>query len=133
MTCSFAEGDRGRPALADRSNNDFAKSQQLGKWVHRRYYMLMSTPSMPKLRIHCFAISIDGYGAGPKQDMANPLGVGGTALHEWAFPTRTFRQMFGGDGGTTGIDDDFAARGFYNIGAWILGRNMFGPVRGPWP
>ena len=88
---------------------------------------------MPKLRIHCFAISIDGYGAGPKQDAANPLGVGGTALHEWAFPTRTFRQMFGGDGGTTGIDDDFAARGFYNIGAWILGRNMFGPVRGPWP
>jgi dihydrofolate reductase len=93
----------------------------------------MRAPSMPKLRIHCVAISIDGFGAGPKQDAANPLGVGGTALHEWAFPTRTFRQMFGGDGGTTGIDDDFAARGFHNIGAWILGRNMFGPVRGPWP
>jgi len=93
----------------------------------------MSTPMTSKLRVHCFTISIDGFGAGPKQDVDNPLGVGGVALHEWAFATRTFRQMFGGDGGTTGIDDDFAARGFDNIGAWILGRNMFGPVRGPWP
>ena len=88
---------------------------------------------MPKLRVHTFAISIDGYGAGPKQDLDNPLGVGGFALHEWAFKTRTFRQMFGQKGGTTGVDDEFAARGFVNIGAWILGRNMFGPVRGPWP
>jgi len=88
---------------------------------------------MPKLRVHGFSISLDGYGAGPNQDLDNPLGVGGTALHEWAFATRTFRRMFGADGGTTGIDDDFAARGFQNIGAWILGRNMFGPVRGPWP
>jgi dihydrofolate reductase len=88
---------------------------------------------MTKLRVHNFAISLDGFGAGPHQDLNNPLGVGGTALHEWAFATRTFRQMFGTDGGTTGIDDDFAARGFNNIGAWILGRNMFGPVRGPWP
>ena len=93
----------------------------------------MSTPMTSKLRVHCFTISIDGFGAGPKQDVDNPLGVGGVALHEWALATRTFRQMFGGDGGTTGIDDDFAARGFDNIGAWILGRNMFGPVRGPWP
>jgi dihydrofolate reductase len=88
---------------------------------------------MPKLRVHTFAISIDGYGAGPKQDLDNPLGVGGFALHEWAFKTRTFRQMFGQKGGTTGVDDGFATRGFDNIGAWILGRNMFGPVRGPWP
>jgi dihydrofolate reductase len=88
---------------------------------------------MPKLRIHCFAVSIDGYGAGPSQSLANPLGIGGVALHEWAFATRTFQQMFGGDGGSTGVDDDFAARGFANIGAWILGRNMFGPVRGAWP
>src|SRR5947209_8103867 len=88
---------------------------------------------MPRLRVQSFSISIDGYGAGPNQSLDNPLGVGGMALHEWAFATRTFRKMFGSDGGTTGIDDDFAARGFDNIGAWILGRNMFGPVRGPWP
>ncbi len=87
---------------------------------------------MSKLRAHCFAISLDGYGAGPKQDRENPLGVGGVALHEWFFPTRTFQKTFGKSGGTTGIDDDFAARGFENIGAWIMGRNMFGPVRGSW-
>ena len=88
---------------------------------------------MSKLRIHAFAVSVDGYGAGPDQSLQNPLGAGGLALHEWVLATRTFRQLFGGDGGTTGVDDDFAARGFANIGAWILGRNMFGPVRGPWP
>jgi dihydrofolate reductase len=88
---------------------------------------------MTKLRVQCFAMSIDGYGAGSSQDLENPLGVGGLALHEWVFATRTFKQMFGADGGTTGIDDDFAVRGFTNIGAWILGRNMFGPVRGAWP
>jgi dihydrofolate reductase len=88
---------------------------------------------MPKLRVHSFAISLDGYGAGPGQDLANPLGVGGVALHEWAFATRTIRRMFGQDGGSTGTDDEFAARGFANIGAWIMGRNMFGPIRGPWP
>jgi dihydrofolate reductase len=88
---------------------------------------------MSRLRVLSFSISLDGFGAGPHQDLNNPLGVGGTALHEWAFATRTFQQMFGNEGGTTGIDDDFAARGFKNIGAWILGRNMFGPIRGPWP
>ena len=88
---------------------------------------------MPRLRVHCFAISVDGYGAGPDQSIDHPLGVGGLALHGWALATRTLRRMFGQDGGTTGIDDDLAARGFDNIGAWILGRNMFGPVRGPWP
>ena len=88
---------------------------------------------MPKLRVHAFAISLDGYGAGPDQGLDNPLGVGGMALHAWVFPTRTFQKMHGSGGGTTGIDDDFAARGLVNIGAWILGRNMFGPIRGPWP
>jgi dihydrofolate reductase len=88
---------------------------------------------VPKLRVHAFAISIDGYGAGPNQNLENPLGSGGLALHDWAFATRTFQRMFGSDAGETGIDDDFAARGFDNIGAWIMGRNMFGPVRGPWP
>ena len=88
---------------------------------------------MPKLRVHAFSISLDGYGAGPKQDRDDPLGVGGEALHEWVVATRTFRQMSGKEGGTTGVDDDFAARGFNNIGAWIMGRNMFGPVRGHWP
>jgi dihydrofolate reductase len=85
-----------------------------------------------KLRVHSFAVSLDGYGAGPNQDLANPLGVGGQAIHQWFFATRTFHKMVGRDGGATGIDDDFAARGFVNIGAWIVGRNMFGPVRGPW-
>lgn len=88
---------------------------------------------MPKLRVQSFAISIDGFGAGPNQSLENPLGIGGHALHEWVLPTRTFQQMFGNAEGTTGIDDDFAARGFRNIGAWILGRNMFAPTRGPWP
>jgi dihydrofolate reductase len=88
---------------------------------------------MSKLRVHCFSLSLDGYGAGPNQHLDNPLGVGGIALHEWLFGTRTFQKMVGKDGGTTGIDNDFAARGFEGIGAWILGRNMFGPVRGPWP
>jgi dihydrofolate reductase len=89
---------------------------------------------MSKLRVESFTISLDGFGAGLGQDLANPLGVGGTALHGWAMSTRTFQShLFGNDGGATGIDDDFAQRGFQNMGAWILGRNMFGPVRGPWP
>jgi dihydrofolate reductase len=89
---------------------------------------------MSKLRVESFTISQDGFGAGPGQDLNNPLGVGGTALHSWAMPTRTFqKKVFGQDGGETGIDEDFAARGFQNMGAWIMGRNMFGPVRGPWP
>ena len=88
---------------------------------------------MSKLRVHNFAISLDGYAACPNQDSDNPLGVGGEALHDWIVPTRTFQQMQGNEGGESGLDDDFIARGFANIGAWILGRNMFGPVRGPWP
>ena len=89
---------------------------------------------MTRVRVDCFTISLDGYGAGPSQDIDNPLGVGGTDLHGWLFPTRTFQErLFGAEGGTTGVDDEFAARGFENVGAWILGRNMFGPIRGPWP
>ncbi|MBK6980719.1 MAG: dihydrofolate reductase family protein [Betaproteobacteria bacterium] len=87
---------------------------------------------MPRLRVHSFAVSVDGFGAGPDQGLENPLGVGGVALHEWAFATRTIQELFGGDGGATGVDDDFIARGFENLGAWILGRNMFGPVRDAW-
>lgn len=87
---------------------------------------------MAKLRVHGFSISLDGYGAGPDQSVEHPLGVGGEELHEWIFPTRSFKQMQGKTDGTTGIDDDFAARGFTNIGAWILGRNMFAPSRGAW-
>ena len=91
--------------------------------------------TMSKLRVESFTISLDGFGAGPNQDIDNPLGVGGTSLHRWAVSTRTFQRMvFGTDGGSAeGIDEDFAARGFRNVGAWILGRNMFGPIRGPWP
>jgi len=88
---------------------------------------------VPELRVASFSVSLDGYGAGPNQDLENPLGTGGLALHEWVFGTQTFGRMHGGDGGSTGIDDEFAARGFEGVGAWILGRNMFGPIRGPWP
>lgn len=88
---------------------------------------------MPKLRVHNFAISLDGYGAGPDQSLEHPLGVGGEHLHEWAFATQTFRQAHGMEGGDEGnIDDAFAARGRQGIGATIMGRNMFAPTRGPW-
>lgn len=87
-----------------------------------------------KVRVAAFSISLDGFGAGPEQSLENPLGKGGFGLHDWAMSTRTFQTMlFGQEGGEGGIDDDFAARSFDNVGAWILGRNMFGPVRGPWP
>ena len=89
---------------------------------------------MSRLRVLCFSLSIDGFAAGPRQDLANPMGVDGMDLHQWVLPTRTMqRALFGADQGTTGTDDEFAARGFEKVGAWILGRNMFGPVRGPWP
>src|ERR1017187_596816 len=88
---------------------------------------------MSKLRVHGFSISIDGYGAGPSQDLQNPLGVGGPELFDWCFHTRTWQRMHGNEGGETGADDDIAAQGFVGFGAWILGRNMCGPVRAPWP
>lgn len=88
---------------------------------------------MSKVRVNCFSLSLDGFGAGPHQGIENPLGEGGPTLHEWLYPTRTFQKMYGTTEGATGPDDDFAARGMDNNGAWILGRNMFGPVRGAWP
>ncbi|MBJ6724568.1 dihydrofolate reductase family protein [Geomesophilobacter sediminis] len=88
---------------------------------------------MSKLRVQSFAVSLDGYGAGPDQDLQNPLGVGGMELMEWFFPTRVWQNMYGDTDGETGIDNGIAELGFSGIGAWILGRNMFGPIRGPWP
>jgi dihydrofolate reductase len=88
---------------------------------------------MSKLRVQSFAISLDGYGAGPDQDLQNPLGVDGPELMEWFFKTQSWQKMQGQDGGETGIDDGMAKQGFVGNGAWILGRNMFGPIRGPWP
>lgn len=88
---------------------------------------------MTKLRVLSFGLSIDGYGAGPRQDPNNPLGVGGQALLNWLTATRTFQKVHGAEGGDeSGADEEFASRGFRDIGVWILGRNMFGPVRGPW-
>jgi len=88
---------------------------------------------MSKLRVSSFAISVDGYSAGPKQSLDNPLGVGGPEIMQWFFHTRTWKSMHGEEGGSVDVDDQFAQRGFRNVGAWILGRNMFGPIRGPWP
>jgi dihydrofolate reductase len=87
---------------------------------------------MSKLVVRAFGVSLDGFGAGPDQTLEHPLGVGGDAMFQWFFHTRTFKAMQGGEGGDTDLDDDFAAAGFDNIGAWILGRNMFGPIRGGW-
>ena len=89
---------------------------------------------MPRVIVNSFSISVDGFGAGPDQDLDNPLGVGGMRLHEWAFATRSFNAMHGAGQGESGtVDDGYVARGMANVGAWILGRNMFGPVRGAWP
>ena len=88
---------------------------------------------MTRLVARSFALSLDGYGAGPSQDLDHPLGVGGPEIFDGFLHTRTWQRMHGAAGGETGVDDDFAAQGFDGIGAWIMGRNMFGPVRGPWP
>jgi dihydrofolate reductase len=88
---------------------------------------------MSKVRVNSFSLSFEGYGAGVRQDLQNPLGIGGEAMHEWLVTTQMFKKMYGNAGGTTGVDNDFGVRGMDNLGAWILGRNMFGPVRGPWP
>ena len=97
----------------------------------------MRTPNtisgMSKVRVAAFSISIDGFGAGPRQDLQNPLGVRGTELHNWLFHTEVFKKMTGQSGGECGVDNDFALKSLENVGAWILGRNMFGPVRRPWP
>lgn len=88
---------------------------------------------MSKTTVRAFSVSLDGFGAGPDQDMKNPLGIRGEELHEWMYPTKMFQSMTGKDGGTEGTDNDFAEKSMENIGAWIMGRNMFGPIRGPWP
>jgi dihydrofolate reductase len=88
--------------------------------------------AVSKVRVNSFTLSLDGFVAGPDQSLEHPLGVGGEQLHEWAFATRSFRRIHQMEGGATGTDDDLAARGSENVGAHIMGRNMFGPVRGPW-
>jgi len=88
---------------------------------------------MSRVRVGGFSISLDGYGAGPEQSLEHPLGRGGEALHEWMFGTRFFKTMIGEDGGSEGVDQAYADRAMSGFGAFILGRNMFGPVRGPWP
>lgn len=88
---------------------------------------------MSKVRVLGISMSLDGYSAGPDQSLQNPLGVMGPEIFEWFFPTKIFQEMHGGGTGETGVDNDMAAASFENMGAWILGRNMFGPVRGPWP
>ena len=88
---------------------------------------------MTRVRVNTFSVSLDGYGAGPNQTVKEPLGVRGEELHEWIVGTRFFQTNFGKGEGTTGVDDNFGERGMANLGAWILGRNMFGPIRGPWP
>jgi len=95
--------------------------------------MRQEEPSVSRVCVRSFALSIDGYGAGPRQDLQNPIGVRGLELMEWFFQTRAWRRMHGDEGGETGVDDSLAEQGFAGIGAWIIGRNMFGPVRGPWP
>ncbi len=88
---------------------------------------------MSKFKVAAFSVSLDGFGAGPRQDLQNPLGVRGTELHDWFFRSAVFKKIHGeSSGGEKGIDNDFAAQSFENVGAWIMGRNMFGPVRGPW-
>ena len=88
---------------------------------------------MAKVRVAGFAISLDGFGAGPEQSLKDPLGKRGTELHQWFFGTKTFKSMFGGTGGTDGVDENYAHRSMDGFGAFILGRNMFGPIRGEWP
>ncbi len=87
---------------------------------------------MSRLLVRNFSISLDGYGAGPHQDLDRPLGIGGTQLHEWIFATRSGRQMIGDDGGNDGLDDEYFSKRGSGVGATIMGRNMFGPMRGPW-
>jgi dihydrofolate reductase len=88
---------------------------------------------MARIRVHNFTISLDGYGAGPLQTLEQPLGLGGETLHKWFIPTRAFQSMQGKRDGTTGVDNDIASRAGEGVGAWIMGRNMFGPIRGEWP
>jgi len=88
---------------------------------------------MARVVVRNFAVSLDGFGAGPDQNLDNPIGAGGDRLHTWIFETRFGRQMIGGDGGSVGLDNDLLEQGDQGIGATIMGRNMFGPIRGDWP
>lgn len=88
---------------------------------------------MSKVKVSAFSLSLDGFAAGPNQSLENPVGIRGPELHKWFFKTKAFQRMHGGDGGVDGVDNKFAERSFENVGAWIMGRHMFGPIRGPWP
>jgi dihydrofolate reductase len=121
-------------ACVDRIPRDFEDRMAGQCRVKRLVRPAHGESFMTRLRVHGFSISLDGYGAGPDQSLDDPLGIGGEALHDWLVATQTFKRLVGSSGGgNAGADDEFAARGFENIGAWILGRNMFGPIRGPWP
>ena len=111
------------PELAPRINRKLASG--LPEWAQETF--------VSKVRVQSFSVSLDGFGAGPAQSLDDPLGAGGFALHEWVYPTRTFKQMTGEPGGTEGVDETFAARSMAGLGAWIMGRHMFTPSRGPWP
>ena len=121
-----------RPEPAHQRDGD-ARPEQPSQPSHHRSPVLGKIEPMSQLRVHAFSVSLDGYGAGPNQSIDAPLGENGEQLHEWIVDTRTFRALQGLEGGETGVDDDFVAAGFDGIGPWIMGRNMFGPVRGEWP
>jgi dihydrofolate reductase len=132
--CGISATGRSRKTLRRRASRRFFVSFGDAGLARRIVMPRHKETTMSRLRVNAFAVSIDGYGAGPDQSLQDPLGVGGTALHEWTAATHTFRRIvLGMEGGSTGIDDQYIARGFEGVGAWILGRNMFGPVRGPWP
>lgn len=116
----------------------FLQARQLQSWqvsavIQPHPTHPIAKPGMPKLRVQSFTVSLDGYAAGPGQSLDHPLGIRGLELMDWLFATRLWQRMQGQDAGETGIDHGIAEQGFSNIGAWIIGRNMFGPVRGPWP
>lgn len=131
---------RARPAGGTRATFSTTRIKMFGQSETLPTDPILTAPTvrsysgtMSKVRVSAFAVSLDGYAAGPRQSLENPLGIRGPELFQWFFPTRTFKQMQGLEGGSTGVDDEWARRGMENVGAWILGRNMFGPVRGPWP
>jgi uncharacterized protein YndB with AHSA1/START domain/dihydrofolate reductase len=140
-TFETVEGDKtlltgrmifGSKESRDRVVREFGAIEGGRQTLERASEYVATMTAKPKLRVHCYSISIDGFGAGPNQSLNNPLGAGAEGLHAWMFRTRTLNEMIGTGGGETGADDDLVARGNANIGAWILGRNMFTPERGPW-
>ena len=137
--CSFPTEAEGMDAIWDElkqrfPNFDYRPLIEVQMRHHRGEALVLGANlTMSKIYVRNFGVSIDGFGAGAHQSLEHPLGVGGDEMMAWFRTTRTFRSMFGQEGGATGIDDQIAARGMEGLGAWILGRNMFGPVRGPWP